>query len=182
MRTLAMIIALMCISLLAVGCSNAKTYGPYHGKVVDAETKEAIEGAAVLVVFYTNEPGPAGSITRYSDALETLSDKNGAFRIPEHKVTPEKWSYFLDPHGYFTIFKPGYGCYPMYKDVKPMFVPNGMLPPKESVTIELPRLKTTQERLSNTILPIGVDIPKEKYRILNDLIDQELGMLGRGRK
>ena len=182
MKTLAMIILLVCISPLTVGCSDAKTYGPYYGKVVDMETKEPIEGAAVLVVFYANEPGPAGSITRYADALETQTDKNGEFRIPEHMVTPEKRRYFLVPHGYFTIFKPGYGCYPMHKDVKPIFVPNGMLPPKESVTIELPRLKTIQERLSNTILPIGLDIPKEKYRILNDLINQELRILGRGRK
>ncbi|MHB8881186.1 MAG: hypothetical protein ACYC69_06705 [Thermodesulfovibrionales bacterium] len=178
MKPLAMIIALIFISLLTGGCSNAKTYGPYHGKIVDAETKEPIEGAAVLAVFYANEPGPAGSITRFADTLETLSDKNGEFRIPEHKISPAKWKYFMEPHGYFTIFKPGYGCYPMHRNVKPMFVPNGMLPSKETVTIELPRLKAKEERRTNqSCFPSSVPDNKMTRLIeLNNLERKDLGL------
>ena len=168
---------LMCISVLAVGCSNVKTYGPYQGKVIDAETKAPLEGAAVLVVFYANEPGPAGSISHFADALETVTDKNGEFRIPENKVVPEKKRYFLGSHGYFTIFKPEYGGYPNHKDVKPMFVPNGMLPPKEPVIIELPRLTAKDERLENQRCEPTL-IPKSKYKRFLIIINNERKNLG----
>jgi hypothetical protein len=178
MKKLLLILTLMCIWLSIGACSKAHTYGPYYGKVVDAETKAPIERAAVLVVFYASEPGPAGSISHYADAFETLTDKNGDFRMPEHKVGPEKKGYYLDSHGYFTIFRPGYGCYPWHKDAKPMFVPNGTLPAKKSVTIELPRLRTVGERLSNYGCYPSEDVPEAKYEKLFQMIQKEREAIG----
>ena len=86
MKEIVILLASVCILLSTGGCSNEKTYGPYCGKVVNAETKAPIEGAAILVVFYSSEPSTAGSTSRYADAFETFTDKNGEFRIPEHKV------------------------------------------------------------------------------------------------
>lgn len=179
MKFLISTLLLLILFPASVGCTHSNTYGPYNGKVIDAETKEPIGGAAVLVVFYTNEPGPAGSITRYADAIETVTDKNGEFQISKHKVTSTKFLYLLDNHGYFTIFKPGYGHYPDSKGVSPMFVPNGTLPENQYVTIELPRLKTREERLKNTMINLSSEIPTEKYKNLNYLINQELNNLGR---
>ncbi len=60
---------------------------PFEGKVVDTDTKSSIEGAAVLAIYYKEVPSIAGSNSYAIDAQETLTDKNGEFRIPEYK----KW-------------------------------------------------------------------------------------------
>jgi hypothetical protein len=162
---------------LSAGCAITHKYGPYYGKVVDAETKDPIEGAAVLVVFYTEEYGPAGAITRYADAVETVTDKKGEFKIPAHRVTTFRPLQGWNRYGYFTIFKPGHGCYPIHKDVKPMFVPNGTLPESQYVNIELPRLKTREERLRNIdCFPVGM--PDEKMTKLIEVNNIESISLG----
>ena len=175
MKILITLLLLLIIFPSSAGCAITHKYGPYYGKVVEAETKEPIEEAAVLVVFYTEEYGPAGAITRYADALETVTDKNGEFRIPAHRVTTFRPLQGWDLYGYFTIFKPGYGYYPIHKDVKPKFVPGGTLPTNQYVMIELPRLKTKEERLN--MPSVNFDIPYEKQKRFIELINQELERL-----
>lgn len=171
---------LIILFLFAVSaeCAITKEFGPYYGKVIDAETKEPIEGAAVLVVFYTESYGPGGAITHYADALEMVTDKNGEFKFPEHRINLFRPLQGWKKHGYFTIFKPGYGCYPNHKDVKPMFVPNGTLPDDQYVTIELPRLKTLKERRDAGTPNIQGDIPYEKQQKLIELVNEELSFWG----
>jgi len=158
-------------------CAITYKYGSYYGKVVDAETKEPLEGAAVLAVFYTQEYGPAGPITRFVDAIETVTDKNGEFKLPPYRVTAFRLLQSWDPYPQFRIFKPAYGCYPEHKDVKPIFVPNGTLPADKYVTIELPRLKTREELLQNTDC-FPVSVPDEKMKKLIELNNIERLRLG----
>jgi len=162
---------------LGTGCAIISHYGPYYGKVVDAETKEPLEGAAVLAVYYTTSSGPGGSLSHYLDAQETVTDKNGEFRIPPLTVTTFRVLHGFDAHPLFTIFKPGYGAYPNHKDVKPIF-PYGSLPPKQYVTIELPKLKTREERLLNYGCDPLSDVPETKYKNLFRLIQEERKTLG----
>ena len=68
------------------GIEAASADGPYRGKVIDAETKEPIEGAVVVVVwvnevlkFYSGWPKAE---TRFAETKEALTDKNGEFSIP----------------------------------------------------------------------------------------------------
>jgi len=64
------------------GCSYGVRYdGTYIGKVVDAETREPIEGAVVLGTWYTVSHTVAGGVHSYYDARETATDKNGEFSI-----------------------------------------------------------------------------------------------------
>jgi hypothetical protein len=175
MKSITTFLILLALSVFS-GCSITHSYGPYQGKVVDAETKEPIEGAAVLVVFYTQEPGPAGSISRYADAVETVTDKNGEFMIPAHRATVFRPLQGWDKYGYFTIFKPGYGCYPDSEGVKPMFVPNGTIPSAKHVTIELPKLKTREARMK--MPSVNFDIPYEKQSKFIELINKEMESLG----
>lgn len=172
------LIALFLLS--ATNCAIAHTYGVYHGKVVDAATKKPIKGAAVLAVYYTESYGPAGSHTHYLDAQETVTDDNGEFRIPKLSVKTFKMGHSFDPHVYFTIFKPGYGCYPRHKAVKPMFVPNGSLPADQDVTIELPKVinKPIKERLRNAACLPSPSVPEEKYKKLRGLLDEEYKSIG----
>jgi len=177
MKILTTLLLLLIIFPVSAGCAITHEYGPYYGKVIDEDTKEPIEGAAVLVVFYTEEYGPAGAITRYADAVETVTEKSGEFKIPTHRVTVFRPLQGWDLYPQFRIFKPSYGCYPIHKDVKPMFVPNGTLPINQYVTIELPRLKTKEERLRN-IDCFPVDIPDGKMNKLIELNNIESINLG----
>jgi hypothetical protein len=71
------------ILLFLPSCAHAVRYdGPYSGKVIDAETKEPIEGVVVLGVWYTAQFSPAGATHNFYDAMETVTDKNGEFSIP----------------------------------------------------------------------------------------------------
>jgi hypothetical protein len=68
--------------LLFTGCCYPVRYdGPYKGRVVDAETGNPIEGVVVLGVWYKVAATPAGGVSSYYDAAETVTDKNGDFEI-----------------------------------------------------------------------------------------------------
>jgi hypothetical protein len=177
MRKLAIVITLLIVFSATAECAITNKYGPYYGKVIDTDTKEPLEGASVLVVFYTEEYGPAGAITHYADAIETVTDKAGEFKFPAYRVTVVRPLHGWDKYGYLTIFKPGYGCYPHHKDVKPMFVPNGTLPEDKQIVIELPKLMTKEERIRNVdCFPLG--IPNLKMQILIKLNNMESKILG----
>jgi len=178
MKSLIVVLLILIFYPVSANCAITKEFGPYLGKVINAESKEPIEGAVVLVVFYTEEYGPAGAITHFADAVETVTDKNGEFKFPPHRITLFRPLQGWVKHGYFTIFKPGYGCYPLHKDVKPIFVPNGTLPDSKYITLELPELKTIQERRESTMCSPSSDISTEKCQELINLINQERIFLG----
>ncbi len=146
-------------------------YGPYKGKVVDLETGAPIEGAAVFVEFITEG---IYSSSDYGSATETMTDVNGEFSIlwrPVLSLRPAaKWK----PNGYVTIFKPGYGAYPLHPKAKPRFKVGGTIPEKEYVTILLPKLGSVEERKKNLRnISISGDVPKRKYRKLSELEEEE---------
>lgn len=169
MKNILLSVCLTCLLLsTATGC-YAK--GPWKGKVIDAETKQPIEGAAVVAVWYKNLRGPAGTETRFLDARETMTDKEGRFEIPSF------WAldifFVREITGpTFTIFKPSYGSYPEYQvNPKPPIPYETIFEEKEDV-VELPRLKTKEERIKK--LPgIGVFLDgheqkvKEYIKLLN---------------
>jgi len=68
--------------ILQAGCCYPVRYdGPYEGKVVDADTGQPIEGVVVLGVWYKQIATAAGGVSSYYDASETVTDKNGEFKI-----------------------------------------------------------------------------------------------------
>jgi hypothetical protein len=170
---------LMIISLLFLsGCAITNKYEAYYGKVIDAETKEPLEGAAVLVVYFTEQYGVAGSVGHFADAQETVTDRNGEFRIPPIRITTLRPISRWPDYTQVRIFKPGYGCYPMHKDVKPE-VDYESLPADQYITVELPRLKTKEERLENYRWGYpSPSVPRTSYRKLLRLINQEAVSLG----
>jgi len=83
------IIVIMAILLAISTFNNRSIYwflywdGPYHGQVVDADTGEPIEGAAVagiweleyfILFIYSN--------THFANAKETETDEDGKFKLP----------------------------------------------------------------------------------------------------
>lgn len=179
MKILSALLLFLMMLPVSAGCAITHKYGPYYGKIIDAETKEPIEGAAVLVVYYTEQYGLAGSVVQFADAQETLTDKNGEFKIPAIRINKFRiisgWEKYPD----VRIFKPGYGCYPKHKDVKPVFE-YGSLPSNQYVTIELPNIKNEpiEKRLDNAACLPGPSVPDEKYKRLRRLIEEEYKSVG----
>ncbi len=160
--------ALVLVVLAAIGpCTITHKFGPYHGRVIEEASGEPIEGALVLMVFFTEMYTPGGFTTHFVEALETTTDANGEFSIPAYRAwafrLPHKW----DDIAPVTIFKPGYGVYDMR-----------LIPPDEHVTIKLPKLRTREERRQNLGSISHVEMPPEKLRSLLELEEVERRDLG----
>lgn len=169
---------------------------PFRGKVIDAETKEPIQGAVVVVVYnkHTLISGPAGGHTSVVEVKEVLTDKDGEFFFPSYTTIIQPNS--IEHYPQFIIYKPGYGS--LRDRVSP---PGGIsLATKESffleenfgkqgevlivagrgrnslkkVTfglVELPRLKTREERLKAIPGNPGFTTPEDMpvfFRLINE--------------
>ncbi len=164
----------------------------YKGKVIDAETKEPIEGVVVAVYYMTNTYNLAGGSTNVINTRETLTDKNGEFTIPSYTTifSPFTTSDAAD----FIIYKPGYGGYPygagLCKSPEEYFsietlglqgecMDGGILHKFIYGIIELPKLKTRLEReraMPSTPLITG----SEEFPLLYKVINEERKRLGLG--
>jgi hypothetical protein len=120
-----------------------RSLAPFKGKVVDADTKEPIEGAVVLAAYYFTSYGIAGSNSSVEDGQETLTDKNGEFKLPRTR----RWFVLHRgyPEGTLEIFKPGYGLL-ADKRSKAIGDNKSWPTPGKFIVYELPRLKTIEER------------------------------------
>ena len=75
--------------LLIIGLGSSLFYpvfagGPYKGRVIDSETKQSLEGAAVLAVWESVTPTIADNVYSCLDAEEVLTDSNGRFVVGKH--------------------------------------------------------------------------------------------------
>jgi len=152
--------------------------GPYRGRVLDAETKQPIEGAAVMAVWWKRSPAPHPIISLY-DAQETLTDANGNFTIPGivgGSLNP--LAKIREP--LFTIFKPGYAAYGGWS-IKPISLPDTVQLYEEEgrTVVALRRLATREERIRNLdrIYP-DPHVPEAKYPNLIRLQTLEEANLG----
>ena len=78
------VVGLMILLFLLVNYEYTIAAGPWRGKVIDAETKEPIEGAVVLAVWHRNYRTPAGDNAYFYEAKEVLTNKEGRFEIPSY--------------------------------------------------------------------------------------------------
>lgn len=92
----------------------------YKGKVIDAETKEPIEGAVVVAMYYKHPiiSGPGGGSASIIHIKEVLTDEKGEFYIPSYTTIIGPNS--VEAFAAFIIYKPGYvaypSCFPAYGD------------------------------------------------------------------
>ena len=144
--------AIMTFILLITGCEGRfyplpyRSLAPFEGKVIDADTKEPIEGAVVLAVYSYEIYSFAGSNAVIKDGQETLTDKNGEFRLRRTR----RW-FVLNrgyPRGWLEIFKPGYGnlC---HERTKALGDNKSWPTPGKYIVYELPKLETEEERSRN---------------------------------
>jgi len=100
--------------------SNTQSYASwliYHkpefkGRVLDAETKEPIEGAVVVVIYQKSSYNIVDYKSNISvlEVKEALTDKGGTFNIPSYTTLIQPMSTGVNAS--FIIYKPGYGNYP----------------------------------------------------------------------
>ncbi len=124
----------------------------FNGIVIDADTKLPIEGAVVVASWSEERATPAGPTSRSKDVKETLTDKNGMWRINGPKggevgnikaiFSFLTGTYFTNPPE-FIVFKPGYCSWPAgfgINSCKEKIKPVGSNKIAAGVTVELPRL------------------------------------------
>ncbi len=105
-RKLIILIFAMVILILVVVVYTSRIYFPIEGTVVDAETKQPIEGAVVLAEWTITTMGWLGMPTTYPyKVIETVSDKTGKFRINTYVLNP------IVNKPDLTIYKAGYVCW-----------------------------------------------------------------------
>lgn len=157
--------------------------GPWKAQIVDAETGRPVEGVVVLAYWirsYASLGGWAGS--EYYASEEVVTGPDGRF------VIGARWSYTIPlvmkvdgPE--FVIFKPGHGRWRLqegeggYEAVKRRFETG------EEVVIEMPLLKTREERLKfhvTVIRPTHV-VPFERMKRLTEAWEEDREFLGFGR-
>ena len=153
MQKLAILIVAALVLAAAGGCTITNEFGPFAGKVVDADSGQPIQGAAVLIVFSVETGTLGGTVSSFADAVETLTDADGEFRFPPKRVYLVKgMSNWSDDHQ-ISIFKPGYGAYPGHSRAYSSWEKKHarIIPENEYITYYLPKLETIEEKKGEPI-------------------------------
>jgi hypothetical protein len=118
------------------------TRGPYRGRVIDAETKAPLAGAAVVAIWERRRRLPMYSRNEFYDAREVVTDADGRFVLDARDIEEKAPEETYLPH--FVIYYPGYGFFPDHQ-----LRPTGSLGrifEGAGTTVELPRLRTRDQR------------------------------------
>lgn len=174
MRNKWVLIAIGALALV-VALNMTHKYGPYYGKVVDAKTGEPIDKAVVAVWFLTESISLGGAVHHVEDAVETLTDANGEFRIPAKRLFQYKILSSWDDKCEVTIYMPGYGAYPWNRkannSLKKKDSPS--LPENEDVTYYLPKLLTIEERRNDFVHTPGIPHIKKLPNLMEYKYERE---------
>ena len=144
--------------------------GPYEGRVVDADTGKPLEGVVILGVWYRETPTPGGAVSNYHDSKETLSNKNGEFKIKGLGLIAFKNIIPMD----VLIFKAGYehiGFGPWNGLKKDLILRKKIK--WEGKKAVIPLKKSNQVQKINADIPSRPNIPMDKMNLLTDEIDKE---------
>jgi hypothetical protein len=102
-------LALFVTVVSCAGCvSFVRIDGPYEGWVIDTNTKQPVEGVIVHGDWYKVWGTPGGASSEWYDSVETVTDKDGAFKLPGKGLL--LLTSIDELH--LTIFKAGYKQWP----------------------------------------------------------------------
>ena len=128
-------VLLLCAA--TAGCRfGAEQWGPFRGRMVDAETGAPIPGAHFMVSWERDLPNPVHWTQSFYDAQEAVTDADGWFEIPRQR----RFFTLLVSSPRFDAFAPGYIT--ESSDVTP---PGGR-PYADETILKMRSLKTTEER------------------------------------
>jgi len=180
MKNVFAVLITFCVLLTtATGCSSYSR-GPWSGRVIDSETKQPIEGAAVVMVWQTQQEGGFAAVFHYLDSEETLTDKDGKFEIGAKSFTQTRGlSKVYGPK--MVIYKPGYGSYPGYQVIPKPWTTHENYFEKEGAVVELPKFKSKKDR-TNALNEMEslLSLPDKHLRppLTSKIIDEENKFLG----
>jgi hypothetical protein len=166
---------LLLLVLIVWGSIWSSAYAAtFKGKVIDADTREPIEGAVIVAVWHEATATISGASTRLKDIKETLTNKAGEWVIEGPKG---KWggaitaiytfftgTYYTRPPE-FIVFKPGYCSWPAgfgIDSCKGKLKPTGNDKLADGETVELFRLIRREDRLK--VLPEAIGDNKAMLR------------------
>ena len=157
----ATILTFLALIFSLVSCSPKSVV---RGRVVDAETRQPIEGAAVAVRWYTDYPDNQSTKRGTVDAVQAVSDDKGVFNIPEY---PDK-KYILG------VYKNGYVCW----SSRDIF----LMPPQESRVGKYHKRKSPQlaDGMEVELMPLHSDHPRDLHAgftvmVAGESTDSDLG-------
>lgn len=171
-----MLIFVLMVPLLAVGMAKAGwilyTGGPYQGQVVDAETRQPVEGAVVFFHWKRHVYGGAGGpVSFFLKAVEVLTDKEGRFYVP--------WFIGTSLNPFSLVLEPTwFAYYPGYDPDRVIVTPPTGVMLRDPTVILQRKLRTREERLKVVRgLPPG-GVPDEAMPNLIRLMNIEATALG----
>jgi hypothetical protein len=167
---------------------GAEAAGPWQARVVDAETKQPLEGVVVLAWWTRHVRSFGGPGEEYRDSQEVLTDKDGRFTIAS------RWFFSLNPlvffrGPFFIMFKPGYGRFewPGYQgsehwpeEKRAALRTAAQLLQLDGITLTQPRLESLERRKEYLVKLDGayLVVPHERRPLLQSAIEEERRALG----
>lgn len=186
---------IFCITTVTLisSCYGVRHDGPYRGRVIDADTREPLEGVVVLGTWDREIITPGGAVHKYYNAMETVTDKNGDFEIKGlgllvlNNVIPMdvlifKAGYEYDSGSWKGLKSRGWkGSEESYdpdlksKVTRPVFDQKmKVIWAGDRAIIPLRKLTMEERRKSATFPPApSIQAPEEKVRIMMDEIQKE---------
>lgn len=131
------VVWMLLMGAATTGCRfGVEQWGPFRGRMVDAETGVPIPGAHFMVSWERDHPNPVHWTQGFYDAQETITDADGRFEIPRRR---RFFTLFVsEPR--FGAFAPGY--FPESEDV---VSPGGRLYIDDTI-LRMRLLNTRKER------------------------------------
>lgn len=142
------------VLVLLAGCrSGPEQWGPFQGRVVDAETGQPIAGAHVMVLWI-REPPSLHYTQWFYDAQETVTDADGRFDIPRETRLLTAW-----------VREPAVSVFaPAYLMQAPEVTPAGGQRYVDSTVVRMRPLKTREEqckyRWGGPSIDMGSSVPR----------------------
>ena len=146
-------LAALAAVLLCAACSNTYRGAPIEGWVIDAQTKQPLEGVIVVVMWELEHggfhPGQAGALFR----KETVTDSKGRFAFPAWGPMKAEKGFVRDSTPYIAFFKWGYKTHQVrnqgYAERQP--VPRVWKSEWNGKTVNLQRHEGTLQELGNEL-------------------------------
>lgn len=169
--------------LLLVLFGSSAHGATFKGRVLDADTREPIEGAVVVASWLEEMATPTGPTQRLKEVKEVLTNNKGEWvmegpRGSEGGAITALYSFFTGTYytrpPTFIVFKPGYCSWPAgfgIEACKDRIKPEGSHKVAEGDTIELPKLTRREDRLkAQEIWPPLMRGDKESKRLIKQFI------------
>jgi hypothetical protein len=155
------VLVALAVMILPVSCLAIRTM--IQGQVVDADTGQPIENAAILIDWSRIPmiPGLVSSID--VEHAETVSDAKGYFTVPNHHG-------FIYEY-YLTIYRKGYVCW-SNRAIFPRGIRKGFKL-KDGVIIRLEPFKSEYSRLDHAHFTLGNSVGSKYPGLFNEAVKEE---------